>query len=656
MGSLRPPEFRLSLLGSFQLTRPDGPIDLASKKLAGLLAYLALTAPAPQSREKLATLFWGSHFETQARQNLRKALFRLRRILGQDVLVGDGEEVSLIPGTIDCDAVRLEALIREGSRAALTVAADLYKGRLLADVRVTEEAWADWLAGEQQRLEGLALDAMVRLGELELEAGMHDLALAAGNRAIWISNLREDAHRVVIRALAAAGRRADALKHYEDLVKQLKREFDADPDARTSALADELRKSDATRRRSDGDGSSVSEPNTRVGLPRPDRPSMAVLPFRNLSDDPDQEYFADGMVEEIITALSRFRWLFVGTYKGQSVDVKQVGRELGVLYFLQGSVRKAGTRVRITAQLVDASNGANLWADRFDGVLENVFELQDDVASSVAGMIEPTLYAAETRRVALRPTSDPSAYDLFLRARYEFVWTKEKVFDALNLLTQALHRDPHFAPALALAAVCHWSIWTNGWESNLDLNRHEGLKLAKRALAVSGDDPYVLAHTAHVLGHLGEDISAALSLIDRALELNPNFARGWIRSGWLRICAGDPELALKHFEMFARLSPRESKAGALLGIGASHFYAQRLEEARSMLVSSLQEIPTWAPTYRYLASCYAHMGRLADAREVVKRLRELAPIEAPHREVHLRNPKLREYFLRGLREAAAAAS
>ncbi len=240
MGTLRPSEFRLSLLGSFQLTRPDGPIDLASKKVAGLLAYLALTAPAPQSREKLATLFWGSHFDTQARQNLRKALFRLRRTLGQGVLVGDGDEVSLTPGTIDCDAVRLEALIREGSRASLKVAADLYKGRLLADVRVTEEVWADWLAGEQLRLEGLAVDAMVKLGELELESGIHDLALVAGNRAISISSLREDAHQVVIRALAAAGRRADALKHYQDLVALLERELNTEPDAATRSVVSQL--------------------------------------------------------------------------------------------------------------------------------------------------------------------------------------------------------------------------------------------------------------------------------------------------------------------------------------------------------------------------------------------------------------------------------
>ena len=194
------PKFRLSLLGRFELIGPDGSVELPNKKLAGLLAYLACTAPTPQSRDKLATLLWGSHFEAQARQNLRQALFRLRRMLGPDTLIGDGEEISLAPGTIDCDTARLETLVREGSRSSLAAAVDLYKDRLLADVTVTEEAWTHWLDGERQRLEGLALDAMVRLADLELQSRAPDRALAAANKAISVSNLREDAHRVAIRA------------------------------------------------------------------------------------------------------------------------------------------------------------------------------------------------------------------------------------------------------------------------------------------------------------------------------------------------------------------------------------------------------------------------------------------------------------------------
>src|SRR5262245_16530614 len=201
-------------------------------------------------------------------------------------------------------------------------------------------------------------------------------------------------------------------------------------------------------------------PQVSSDPPLPDKPSIAVLPFANMSGDPEQEYFADGMVEEIITALSRIRWLFViarnssFTYKGQTVDVKRVGRELGVRYVLEGSVRKAGSRVRITAQLIDALTGTHLWADRFDGLLEDVFELQDKVASSVAGIIEPTLQAAETARAAKRPTQDLTAYDLYLRA-YAMVWSSARqIPEALRLMEQAIARDPHYGPALAWAAHC----------------------------------------------------------------------------------------------------------------------------------------------------------------------------------------------------------
>jgi DNA-binding SARP family transcriptional activator/CheY-like chemotaxis protein len=237
MKGVRLPKFRLALLGRFELSRTDGPVELPNKKLAALLAYLACTAPEPQSREKLATLLWGSHFETQARQNLRQALFRLRRALGEDALIGDGEDISLAPGVVDCDVARRQALIRDGSRASLAAAVDLYKGRFLSDVNISEEAWADWVGAERQRLEGSALDALVRLGEIELAAGYADKALETAHRTLAINNLREDAHRLILQALAAAGRKAEALKHYQDLVALLELELRTEPDAATKSLA-----------------------------------------------------------------------------------------------------------------------------------------------------------------------------------------------------------------------------------------------------------------------------------------------------------------------------------------------------------------------------------------------------------------------------------
>jgi adenylate cyclase len=397
-------------------------------------------------------------------------------------------------------------------------------------------------------------------------------------------------------------------------------------------------------------------------LALPDKPSIAVLPFQNLSGDPEQEYFADGMVEEITTALSRIRWLFViarnssFTYKGRAVDVKQVARELGVRYVLEGSVRKGGNRVRITVQLIDAASGTHLWADRFNGSLEDVFELQDDVALSVAGVIEPTLQASEIRRSAARPTNDTTAYDLYLRALpYWGSYEKDRVLQALDLLRQAIKRDPHYGPALALAAQCHQVLAASDWTDEMESNHHEGIDLARRALRYAPDDPEVLATAALVLGLLGEDIDVAIGSIDRSLALNPSFARGWAWSAILRNVAGQPDIAIEHFNRSLRLSPRDRMGTFSIPLGTAYFLKRQFDEAAATLLASIQEAPSFAVPYRLLASCYAHMGRLDEAREIVRRLREITSVVVPSFIPNLK-PEHRELFLSGLRLAASEAT
>ena len=396
----------------------------------------------------------------------------------------------------------------------------------------------------------------------------------------------------------------------------------------------------------------------KPALALPDKPSIAVLAFDNLSGDPEQEYFADGMVEEIITALSRIRWLFViarnssFTYKGRAIDIKQVGRELGVRYVLEGSVRKAGQNVRITGQLIDALDGTQLWADRFDGSIENVFDLQDTVAIGVAGAIEPMLQAAEIRRSSHRPTQDLDAYDLYLRALP--LWrtlNRSDLFNALKLLEQAVEHDSRFGPALALAAVCRHHLDINGWTVDGEANRHTAIDLARRAILVAGDDPDVLAYGGFALGYFGEDIGSATALIDRALELNANFARGWFWSGWVRLYAGDFETATRHFETSMRLSPRDRWAIHLTGLGIADFFGRRFDRAVAKLRASLDEIPAHATTYRFLAASYAHMGKLDDARQIVQRLRTLTPVVMPTL-TNFRKPEHRELLLEGLRLAS----
>ena len=392
-------------------------------------------------------------------------------------------------------------------------------------------------------------------------------------------------------------------------------------------------------------------------LPLPDKPSIAVLPFQNMSGDPEQEYFADGMVEEIITALSRIRWLFViarnssFTYKGKSVDIKQVGQELGVRYVLEGSVRKAGGRVRISAQLIDATTGTHLWADRIEGTLEDVFELQDKVGSTVAGVIEPTLQAAETARSAERATSDLTAYDLWLRANAMYFSAARKNPEAMRLMDQAIERDPRYGPALGLAAVCCLRQVMDGRSENPAADSRRGVDLARRALEVTGDDPGVLANAALALGYFGEDIRATMVLVERALALNPSFARAWHISGILSLWAGKLDLAVERFEVAQRLSPRARIGFAALMIGTAQFLGRDFDEAVPQLLLAIQDDPSYPEAYRFLASCYAHMHRLDEAREIVTRLREITPVVVSS-VIPFRNPEHRELFLSGLRSAA----
>jgi adenylate cyclase len=279
------------------------------------------------------------------------------------------------------------------------------------------------------------------------------------------------------------------------------------------------------------------------------------------------------------------RWLFViarnssFTYKGQAIDVKQVGRELGVRYVLEGSVRKAAGRVRITVQLIDTLTGTHLWADRFDGSLEDVFDLQDKVATSVAGVIEPELQAAEIARSANRPTNDLTAYDLYLRA-YAMFWSSAKQNpEALRLTEQAIARDPRYGPALAWAAYCCMGLLHANQSKDRIADTLRGADLARRALEVAADDPAVLAYTALVLAYFGEDIRAMTALVERALVLNPSFARGWFISSVLKLWAGQPDLAIKDSEASLRLSPRERTGTTLCVIGGAHFFARRFDEA-----------------------------------------------------------------------------
>jgi adenylate cyclase len=367
--------------------------------------------------------------------------------------------------------------------------------------------------------------------------------------------------------------------------------------------------------------------------PLPDKPSIAVLPFQNMSGDPEQEYFADGMVEEIITALSRIRWLFViarnssFTYKGQAVDVKQVGRALGVRYVLEGSVRKAGGRVRITAQLIDAITGTHLWANRFDGSLEDVFDLQDKVASSVAGVIEPALQAAEMARATRKPTESLDAYDLYLRALAEANrLSANGMQDAVDLLKQALAIDRNYLPAIALTVWCRLLQRTHGWIPATGPEVETGLHLARRVVVAGRDDPEVLSTASYALAVFAGENETALLGIDRALMLNSNAAQAWQLKGLVCCFLERPGQAIETLERSMRLSPLDPRSYITkFGLGMAHFIAGRYQEALGWVEQSLQEQPHYVPPLRYRTVILAHLDRLEEAQAALRQLLELFP-------------------------------
>jgi adenylate cyclase len=278
------------------------------------------------------------------------------------------------------------------------------------------------------------------------------------------------------------------------------------------------------------------------------------------------------------------------------------------------------------------------------------------VASSVAGVIEPTLQAAEIHRSAARQTTDLSAYDLYLRALgIFFPVTKERILAALGLLDQAIAIDPRYGPALSWAAFCHMTVVRDGWSEEPETSRRKAIELARRALEVGENDPRVLVHAALVLAYLGEDIEAMIGLVERALGLNPSFARGWYVSGLLRVWAGQPDLTIEHIETSLRLSPRERIGATLSTMGMAYFFKHRFNEAASKLILAIQDHPGFPPSYRTLAACYAHMGRLDEARAIITRLRAIAPLHVSS-DLPFRKSEDRELFMSGLRLAAGEAT
>jgi TolB-like protein/tetratricopeptide (TPR) repeat protein len=391
-----------------------------------------------------------------------------------------------------------------------------------------------------------------------------------------------------------------------------------------------------------------------------DKPSIAVLPFLNLSDDPEQDYFIDGVVEDIITALSRNRAFFVVarnssfTYKGKPVDTKKVARELGVRYILEGSARKSGNRVRVTGQLIEAESGHHLWADRFDGDLVDIFDLQDQLVTSVVGAVAPQLEKAEIDRAKLSMTGDLAAYDFYLRGLASWNrWTGKANAKALQLFNAAIAKDRDFSTPYGLAASCHHFAKANGWASTFD--KKEISRLVERAADIGADDAVALCWAGHVHAYFFGDIDRALLLIDRALDLDANLAVAWQRSGWVRGYAGDPDGAIASLNKAIRLNPLDPRVFLTQSAMAfAHFIAGRDDEAVRWAAMALRVKPNWLPALRVLIVSNAMQGQAEEAKRALNSYFSIDPkvsIAKTCEYYPLRREADRQRLIAGLRAA-----
>jgi TolB-like protein/DNA-binding SARP family transcriptional activator len=635
---------RIRLLGGFEVTSQENrPVRFTTRKTSLLFAALVLAGRRGYRREQLSEAFWPGRSNGHARNSLRQALVDIRRSFpaSNDAMLyvdGDQETIALIGGPDEADISIFERKLAEGRTAELACAADLYRGELLAGIAFPD-GLDDWFGPYRSKYQRKAQQLAERLSlDLSEPDTAEEIACEGlAERLLGSDPTAEEAHRTLMRIHLLRGHENAALRQFESCRALLRKHLGAEPEAQTTALAASLQAPAGAARKLTAPGPEVmSQPQVFSDPAKHhDRASVAVLPFQNLSGDPEQDYFADGMIEDIIVALAHFRHLYViaryssSTYKGKVVDIKQVGRELDVRYVVEGSVRRTGDRLRIAGQLIDTSTGAHLWAERFDGTLANVFDLQDQLASSIVGAIAPKLEEAEIERAKRKPTESLDAYDYYLRGLAAFDRTttnRAVVDDALRLFMKAIELDPEFATAHARAARCYATRKSNGWMVDPAEEVAEATRLARKAVELGWDDAVALSYGGYVLGYVGGDLDDSAACIDRALALNPNFAAALGVSSWVNCCLGEPHKAVEHAALAMRLSPLDPRLFAWqFNTGLAHFCAGQYDDAVAWAGKSLRYQPNYPSAMRVVAAGHALGGRLAHASEMIARLCEFDP-------------------------------
>jgi TolB-like protein len=649
---------QLQILGGLDLTSASGePAPDVTRQTRLMLACLALAGPKGLTRAELCALFWPDRPSALGRNSLRQALVAIKRALSGRanamLLESDLEVVRLSAraGTIDVHAFRHGV---QGNRDGLIAAADAYRGELLAGVEVPDDV-EQFVTSHGRSLNDQAQALAERLSKADdADDEVLDAAQALAGRLLQSNPASEEAHRALMRIHLRRGRTNAALRQFEQCKEALRRELRTEPDVESRRLFDSIQSSDNDEKAQPADRPAAAN-GTGV------YPSIAIMPFDNLGDTSDV-YFADGVVEEITSTLSRIRDFFViarqstFTFKGRFVDVREVGRELGVAYVVEGTVRRGGDRLRISVQLVDAVSRAQLWSDRYEGAATDIFAFQDQIAAQVAGALKPAIRHAEIEAARRKPPTSLKAYDQVMRA-FPKLWGQNAsaINEAIPILRDALRIDRQYGRAHALLAWCHALNATYLWTADLDCELEAARRAVDATKGLIDDDSTALTAAGAATGFCG-DQEGASALLEQALALDPNNAWAWARWGWTGVYRAQPQQALERFEKAMTLSPLDpfafnTRMGRASALACSGRPADAVAIARD--VTKRHPEVTWP--YRQLAAWAGMAGDLETARWAARKLLAANPDFTIRRYLEIPGfkdtPEYRDRMVQGLRDA-----
>jgi TolB-like protein/Flp pilus assembly protein TadD len=634
------PRLQLSLLGGLSARLDSGePLHVPPRKSGALLAYLALSAGSLHTRDALMARFWSDRSEMQARTSLRQTLSGLRRNLGAidpPPLVTTGNTVMLTPDAVQTDVGEFETLCASDSPQDFERAVALYCGDLLSGISVRDPAFEDWLVTERERLRGLLMRTLTRLLEHRTSSGEMEKALQLGTRLLELDPLLESVHRDVMRLHVRMGRPELALRQYARCREILARELGVDPAPETEVLSKEVAAGRAETARpaptADNRKLDVSTSQGPAAKASFTRPCVALLPFTNLSGDSGMDYLVDGVTEDIILRLAHYRWLDVISrhssfaYADRQLDVRTIARELGAQYVVEGSVRRHGDSLRINAELIDGRDGRHLWAKHHDRKVSDLFAVQEEIATAIAGAIEPELAAEEERRSRARAPRSDDVRDFYHRGMWHlFRFETDDLEEAEKLFRRAIELDPEFAQAHARLAYVYIQKAWYGLHSERRGNLEKAVRVAARAVAL--DDRDALGHFS--LGRalvMQGDTDTGIAELELVIQRIPSFAQGYFGLAQALCWTFRSEEALPLFDIAIRLSPHDPHLWTFYHMrGLALYQLGRLQEAEKDLSRSvrLPNVTHWP--FATLASVLGNRGMLDRAATAVAELMRRKP-------------------------------